>query len=219
MRCLKHPRETKLLTGSTAHRLPWASSVHFWSEAHGSTRLWRHWETSATGARFPSPFIPSVVSSSTRSHSSPSLSTTPHLPPLSSHRWSMVAARWQAAIALMRGASPSSVSPAVHGSRASPSSSRRQSLRSRGLLWVLVFVCLDAARGCGGRWFTFVCSASPFLLPLHHLFFSSPSPRSKQGEILAFLLVVQSEDVVVLVLFLFLLDLGRKADHWGKCGI
>jgi hypothetical protein len=82
-RCLKHPRETKLLTGSTARWLPQASSFHFWLEAHGSSKLWCHWEISATGARvsfpllspLPSPPHPLALTPFRRSL------LLPHLPP------------------------------------------------------------------------------------------------------------------------------------------
>lgn len=62
MRCLKHPWETKLLTGSTARWLPRASSFHFWLEAHGSSKLWCHWEISAAGARVSFPLLSPLLS-------------------------------------------------------------------------------------------------------------------------------------------------------------
>jgi hypothetical protein len=83
MQCLKHPPETKLLTGLTTRWLPQASLFHFCLEAQGSSKLWCHWEISTAGVRVsfpllsPLPSPPHLLALTPLRHSF----LLPHLPP------------------------------------------------------------------------------------------------------------------------------------------
>jgi hypothetical protein len=125
-------------------------------------------------------------------------------------------------ITLVRVASPSSVSPA--GPRSGASSSWRHLLLPWGLLlWGPMFVFLDIPRGYGGWSFTFMCSTSPFLLPLSRLRTCSSiallntqsKVKSRHFSLWCGLCLLEYSFCSC---FAWICG-SLEANHWGKCWI